>query len=60
MFTDVAGVAQAFFLKTDQTQNSTTLKSGEFGGHSSAYEYRTVVPAPLLSEVGGMRNGPSC
>ena len=56
MFTDVAGVAQAFFSRTDQTQKSRTSKSGELGGHFSAYEYRTVVPASLLSEVCRMRS----
>ena len=57
MFTDVSGVAQAFFSRTDQTQKSRALKSGELlGSFLFAYEYRTVVPASLLSEVGHMRS----
>ena len=32
-FTDVTGVAQASFYKTDHTQKSKTFKSGELGGH---------------------------
>ena len=34
-FTDIAGVAQASYSKTDHTQKSKTFKSGDLGGHSS-------------------------